>query len=113
VPFFLGKNSVDSYASLYTYRKTALARVVSAAVGCRVTAATMGCRVTATAMGCSVGCGMSSAVGDGTGMILRIAMARDVAAAAAAGEAMASPAVSIAPVGPGTDAKEDAVIEVP
>lgn len=50
--------------------------------------------------------------GDGAGMILRIAMAGDVTASAGSGEAMVAPAVRVAPVGPGTHAEEDAVIEV-
>jgi hypothetical protein len=61
---------------------------------------------------CGVGNGVTAAAGNGTGMILRIAPAGDVAASTGSGEAMAAPAVSVAPIGPGTDAEEDAVIEV-
>jgi hypothetical protein len=75
---------------------------VSAAVRCSVC-----CRVSA-----AMGCGVIVATGNGTGMILRIATARDVAASAGSGKAMAAPAVRVAPVGPGTNAEEDAVIKV-
>jgi hypothetical protein len=49
---------------------------------------------------------------DGTGVILGIAMAGDVASATGSGEAMAAPAVCISPVGPGAYAEEDAIVEV-
>jgi hypothetical protein len=83
-------------------------------VGCGVSAAMrrgVSCGMSA-AMRSAVGHGVSAAVGNGTGMILRIATAGDIAASAGSGEAMAAPAVAVAPVGPGTYAEEDAVIEV-
>jgi hypothetical protein len=86
---------------------TAMRCRVTGGAGCSVGC----CRMTAAAR-CGVGSGVIATAGYGTGMILRIAMAGDVAASTGSGEAMAAPAVSVAPIGPGTDAKEDAVIEV-
>ena len=57
-------------------------------------------------MGCAV------RLSAGMGMILRIAMAGNVASATRSGEAMSAPAVRVAPVGPGTYTEEDAVIEI-
>lgn len=46
------------------------------------------------------------------GVVAVVVAAAVIPAAAVAGEAMSTPAVSVTPVGPGTDAEEDAVVEV-